>query len=102
MPQPFLRHLYTRRRFLQCTGAAGVWLAHFPRPLRLAHAAVPQSGGIARGRGYDPLGWDPMLTLSYRTHIALSDTHNHLVRYQASADTPSGTLNLIPDNVYCR
>lgn len=43
-----------------------------------------------------------MLTLSYRTHIALSDTHNHLVRYQASADTPSGTLSLIPDNVYCR
>jgi peptide/nickel transport system substrate-binding protein len=62
-------------------------------------AATPQAGGVARVRGYDPLGWDAMLSTSYRTHIAVSYTHNRLFRYKPGADVPIGKMIIEPDLV---
>jgi peptide/nickel transport system substrate-binding protein len=64
-----------------------------------AQTQAPQVGGVARVRGYDPLGWDPMLTLSYRTHIPISYTHNRLFRYKPGPDVPIGKMIIEPDLV---
>jgi peptide/nickel transport system substrate-binding protein len=65
----------------------------------MARAATPKPGGTARVRGYDPLGWDAMLSTSYRTHIAVSYTHNRLFRYKPGADVPIGKMIIEPDLV---
>ena len=95
----------SRRQMLQHMGAGG--LLALAGPLGAAAqdagapppAGAPQPGGIARIRGRDPLGWDPMLTLTNRTHIAVSFTHNRLFRYQAGPDVPIGTMVVEPDLV---
>jgi peptide/nickel transport system substrate-binding protein len=40
-----------------------------------------------------------MLTTSYRTHIAVSYTHNRLFRYKPGVDVPIGTMIVEPDLV---
>jgi hypothetical protein len=54
---------------------------------------------VARVRGYDPLGWDAILTVSYRTHIALSYTHNRLFRYRVGPEVPLGKMLIEPELV---
>ena len=91
----------SRRHFLQGTGAGGaLFLGVFSAlPTASVQAATPRPGGVARVRGYDPLGWDAMLSVSYRTHIAVSYTHNRLFRYKAGPDVPIGKMILEPDLV---
>lgn len=86
---------------MQGLGAASLLALHGPylTPSATAQNLTPQPGGIARVRGYDPLGWDPMLTVSYRTHIAISYTHNRLFRYKPGPDVPVGKMMLEPDLV---
>ncbi len=87
----------SRRHFLQgsliTVGAAG------SLPLATALADTPQTGGQARIRGWDPVGWDPFRTLSYRTHVALSFTHNRLFRYKSGPDVEIGNMVVEPDLV---
>jgi peptide/nickel transport system substrate-binding protein len=91
----------SRRHFLQGAGAGGaLFLGVFSAlPTASVQAATPRPGGIARVRGYDPLGWDAMLSTSYRTHIAVSYTHNRLFRYKPGADVSIGKMIIEPDLV---
>jgi peptide/nickel transport system substrate-binding protein len=100
-PRLFEQGVWSRRHFLQGIGVGGVLLLGLPATLRTASAQTetPQAGGVARVRGYDPLGWDPMLTTSYRTHIAVSYTHNRLFRYASGPDVPIGKMIIEPDLV---
>ncbi len=95
----FTQGVLSRRHFLQGAGASGILWLGFPGVIPVAQAAQPRPGGVARVRGYDPLGWDPMLSISYRTHIAVSFTHNRLFRYKAGPDVPIGKMIIEPDLV---
>lgn len=98
----FEQGVLSRRHFLQRAGTGGALiLGGLPGtlPTATAQAASPQPGGVARVRGYDPLGWDAMLSTSYRTHIAVSYTHNRLFRYKPGADVPIGKMIIEPDLV---
>ncbi|WP_089936959.1 ABC transporter substrate-binding protein [Candidatus Entotheonella palauensis] len=87
----------SRRHFLQgSTVALGVAST---LPLSTSLANTPQAGGTARIRGWDPVGWDPFRTWSFRTHVALSFTHNRLFRYKAGPDVEIGTMIVEPDLV---
>ena len=91
----------SRRYFLQGVGGSGllsVGLTGAAQP-RSVQAAPSQSGGVARMRARDPLGWDPMRTTTFRTHVAVSFTHNRLFRYQAGPEVPIGRMILEPDLV---
>jgi peptide/nickel transport system substrate-binding protein len=93
--------IVSRRQVLQGIGAVSLLSLGGPSAFRPAAAqtATPKPGGVARVRGYDPLGWDAMLTVSYRTHIPISYTHNRLFRYKPGADVPVGKMLLEPDLV---
>ena len=97
----FEQGVLSRRHFLHSVGVGGALALGLPgaMPIAPAQAATPKPGGVARVRGYDPLGWDAMLSVSYRTHIAVSYTHNRLFRYKAGPDVPIGTMILEPDLV---
>ncbi|ETX01219.1 MAG: hypothetical protein ETSY1_08185 [Candidatus Entotheonella factor] len=87
----------SRRHFLQ-SSAVTLGVAS-TLPLSTSLADTPQAGGKARIRGWDPVGWDPFRTLSYRTHVALSFTHNRLFRYKSGPDVEIGTMIVEPDLV---
>ncbi|ETX04340.1 MAG: hypothetical protein ETSY2_29375 [Candidatus Entotheonella gemina] len=87
----------SRRHFLQ-SSAVTLGVAS-TLPLSTSLANTPQAGGTARMRGWDPVGWDPFRTLSYRTHVALSFTHNRLFRYKSGPDVEIGTMIVEPDLV---
>ena len=96
----FEQGVVSRRHFLQRVGVGSAFvLSGLPGAMHMAQAATPKPGGIARVRGYDPLGWDAMLSTSYRTHIAVSYTHNRLFRYKPGADVPIGKMIIEPDLV---
>lgn len=97
----FDQPIVSRRYMLQGMGASGVLLLGLPQATTpvAAQTAAPKPGGVARVRGYDPLGWDPMLSVSYRTHIAVSYTHNRLFRYKAGPDVPISKMLIEPDLV---
>jgi peptide/nickel transport system substrate-binding protein len=102
MPRPrmFEQGVLSRRHFLQRVGVGSAFmLGSLPGAMPMAQAATPKPGGIVRVRGYDPLGWDAMLSTSYRTHIAVSYTHNRLFRYKPGADVPIGKMIIEPDLV---
>jgi peptide/nickel transport system substrate-binding protein len=88
-----------RRDLLKLGGAAaaaasGAVLDLGPRP---AAADTPKRGGVFRLRGEDPLGFDPQLSLSFRTMTNLSFTHSRLVKVKAGPSVRPGTLPLEPD-----
>jgi peptide/nickel transport system substrate-binding protein len=88
----------TRRELLTIGGAA--LAAAAGRDLISApatQAQTPRSGGIFRISGFDPVGFDPHLTLSYRTLTILSMTHSRLVKVKAGPSVRPGTLPLEPD-----
>ncbi len=62
-----------------------------------ARAATPKRGGVFRIAGFDPQGFDPQLTLSYRTMTILSMTHSRLVKVKAGPSVTPGTTPLEPD-----
>jgi peptide/nickel transport system substrate-binding protein len=79
-----------RRRDLLALGSltlAGTSLA--PRAL---HAQAPRRGGTLTLRLWDPPHFDPHLTVSYKTHVALSFTHSRLLRHRAGPTVTPGTF----------
>jgi hypothetical protein len=65
MPRPrmFEQGVLSRRHFLQRLGVGSAcMLGGLPGAVPMAQAATPKPGGIVRVRGYDPLGWDAMLS----------------------------------------
>jgi peptide/nickel transport system substrate-binding protein len=80
----------SRRELLKlggvATGAALV-VDHAP-----ATAQAPKRGGVFRLRGEDPIGFDPHLTLSFKTMGALSYTHSRLVKIKAGPSVAPNTL----------
>jgi peptide/nickel transport system substrate-binding protein len=91
----------SRRDLLKLGGAAFAAGAAGPaidllRP-QSAGAQAPKRGGVFRISGFDPQGFDPQLTLSYRTMTILSMTHSKLVKVKAGPSVPPGTTPLEPD-----
>jgi peptide/nickel transport system substrate-binding protein len=91
----------SRRELLKTGLAAGATLSAFPfaQPPRAwgAEAGQPRRGGLLRVRGYEPVHFDPHLTISFKTHTTLSFVYNKLVRHKVGADVPPGTFIVEPD-----
>jgi len=89
------------RETLKARLATGVMLSIWPlsRPATLWGAEVgqPKRGGILRVRGYDPVHFDPHLTISFKTQTTLSFVYSRLVRHKVGADVSPGTFTLEPD-----
>jgi peptide/nickel transport system substrate-binding protein len=90
-----------RREFLRAGLAAGVTLSALPlsSPAALWGAEVgqPKHGGILRVRGYDPIHFDPHLTLTFKTHTTLSFVYSKLLRHQIGPQVRPGTFIIEPD-----
>ena len=79
----------SRRTLLKAGLAAGMtvsaWPLSHPPVLWGAEAAQPRRGGILRVRGYDPVHFDPHLTLNFKTNNTLSFVYSKLVRHKVGA-----------------
>jgi peptide/nickel transport system substrate-binding protein len=62
-----------------------------------AAAQTPKRGGVFRIRGDDPVGFDPHLTLAFRTMTNLSLTHSRLLKVKAGPSVRAGTTPLEGD-----
>jgi peptide/nickel transport system substrate-binding protein len=82
------------RRDLLKWGGAGLAAAAVWTP---AHAQSPKRGGTLSLRLWDPPHWDPHLTISYKTHIAYSFTHNRLLKHKAGPAIQPGTFPIEGD-----
>src|SRR5919109_1500372 len=91
----------SRRELLQAGLAAGAVLSTWPlyRPSVLwgAEAGAPRRGGILRVRGWDPVHFDPHLTINNYTNYMLSFVCSRLVRHKVGADVQPGTFPVEPD-----
>jgi peptide/nickel transport system substrate-binding protein len=91
----------SRRDFLKAGLATGVmlsaWPLHSPPTLWGGEAGPPKRGGILRVRGYDPVHFDPHLTISFKTHTTLSFVYSRLVRHKVGAEVQPGTFTVEPD-----
>jgi peptide/nickel transport system substrate-binding protein len=65
-----------------------------PTPSR---AQAPKRGGTLSVRAWDPPHFDPMLTVSYKTHVALSFTHSRLLKHRAGPGVQPGTFPIEGD-----
>ncbi|HET7876109.1 MAG TPA: ABC transporter substrate-binding protein [Methylomirabilota bacterium] len=92
------RHTLTRRDLLKLGGAGFAAAAAAPHvgPNR-AWAQTPKRGGTLSLRLWDPPHWDPQLTSSYKTHVALSFTHSRLVKHKAGPGVQPGTFPIEGD-----
>src|SRR5499426_3628750 len=90
-----------RRELLQAglvtSAALSTWALSRPPALWGAATGPPKRGGILRVRGYEPVHFDPHLTISFKTHTTLSFVYNKLVRHKVGADVPPGTFIVEPD-----
>jgi peptide/nickel transport system substrate-binding protein len=62
-----------------------------------ARAQQPRRGGTLSLRTWDPPHFDPMLTISYKTHVVLSFTHSRLLKHRAGPGVAPGTFPLEGD-----
>ncbi|HEV8615186.1 MAG TPA: ABC transporter substrate-binding protein [Methylomirabilota bacterium] len=62
-----------------------------------ARAQAPKRGGTLSLRLWDPPHWDHMLTVSYKTNIPLSFTHNRLVKPKSGPSIQPGSFPLEGD-----
>ena len=85
------------RRDLLKLGGTVVAAAAMPISPEPAAAQTPKRGGVFRVRGEDPVGFDPHLTVAFKTMMSLSFTHSRLVKVRAGSAVPPGTLPLEPD-----
>ena len=60
-------------------------------------AQAPKRGGTLSVRAWDPPHFDPMLTVSYKTHVALSFTHSRLLKHRAGPGVQPGTFPIEGD-----
>jgi ABC-type transport system substrate-binding protein len=85
------------RRDLLKLGGGVAGAAAIPCTREPAAAQAPKRGGVFRLRGEDPVGFDPQLTVAFKTMMNLSFTHSRLVKVKAGSGVPPGTLPLEPD-----
>jgi peptide/nickel transport system substrate-binding protein len=87
----------SRRDLLKWGGAGLAAAATGPAIWTPARAQAPKRGGTISLRLWDPPHWDPHLTISYKTHIAYSFTHNRLLRHKVGPAVPPGTFQIEGD-----
>jgi len=87
----------TRRDLLKWSGAGLAAVATAPAAWSPARAQSPKRGGTISLRLWDPPHWDPHLTISYKTHIAYSFTHNRLLKHKAGPGIPPGSFPIEGD-----
>ena len=88
----------SRRDVLKLGGTAvAVGAARDLLAPRAVAAQAPRRGGVFRIAGFEPQGFDPQQTLSYRSLTILSMTHSRLVRVKAGPAVRPGTTPLEPD-----
>ena len=88
----------SRRDVLKLGGTAvAVGAARDLLAPRAVAAQAPRRGGVFRIAGFEPQGFDPQQTLSYRSLTVLSMTHSRLVRVKAGPAVRPGTTPLEPD-----
>jgi peptide/nickel transport system substrate-binding protein len=63
----------------------------------IARGQSPRRGGSLTLRAWDPPHFDPDLTVSFKTHIALSFTHSRLVKHKAGPAVAPGTFPIEGD-----
>ena len=85
---------FTRRDLLRLGGLTLAGTTVAPRPAR---AQTPKRGGTLSLRLWDPPHWDKDLTVSYKTHIALTFTHNRLLKHKAGPSVQPGTFPIEGD-----
>ncbi len=73
----------SRRELLKWGGAGLAAAAAAPALWSPARAQAPKRGGTLSLRLWDPPHFDPHLTVSYKTHIALTFTHGRLLKHKA-------------------
>ena len=83
------------RRHVLGVGGTALATAAFPRPG--AAAQRPRRGGTVTIRAWDPPHFDPVLTISYKTHVVTSFTHSRLVRHRAGPGVKPGSFPLEGD-----
>ena len=88
-----VRRALTRREVL-IAGAATAAGAMLPAP---APAQMPRRGGTFRIGLGDPPHFDPHLTLSWATMVALSFTHSRLLKHKAGPGVTPGTFPIEGD-----
>jgi len=84
------------RRDLLKLGASGLAVGVGASPVS-APAQTPRRGGTLTLRGWDPPHFDPVLTISYKTHVLTSFTHSRLLRHRAGPGVKPGTFPLEGD-----
>jgi peptide/nickel transport system substrate-binding protein len=91
----------SRRDLLKAGLAAGAalstWSLKGPPALCGEEAGSPKRGGILRVRGYDPVHFDPHLSINVRTQSTLSFVYSKLVRHKVGAAIRPGTFIVEPD-----
>ena len=91
----------SRRELLKSGLAAGAalsaWPLADPSVVWGAEVGPPRRGGILRVRGYDPVHFDPHLTINFKTNNTLSFVYGKLVRHKVGGDVRPGTFIVEPD-----
>jgi peptide/nickel transport system substrate-binding protein len=62
-----------------------------------ARPQTPKRGGTLALRGTDPPHFDPMQTVSFKTHTAVAFTHSRLVKHKAGPGVAPGTFPIEGD-----
>jgi peptide/nickel transport system substrate-binding protein len=84
----------TRRDLLKLGGVTLAGAAVAPPSAR---GQTPRRGGTLTVRVWDPPHFDPMLTVSFKTHVALSFTHSRLLKHRAGPGVAPGTFPIEGD-----
>jgi peptide/nickel transport system substrate-binding protein len=91
----------SRRQLLKAGMAAGAalsaWPLSGPSALWGEEAGPPKRGGTLRVRGYDPVHFDPHLTINFKTNNTLSFVYSKLVRHKVGGEIRPGTFIVEPD-----
>jgi peptide/nickel transport system substrate-binding protein len=83
------------RRAALALGGAALASAALPQPPAVAQA--PRRGGTLTIRAWDPPHFDPVLTISYKTHVLTSFTHSRLVRHRPGPGVKPGSFAIEGD-----
>jgi peptide/nickel transport system substrate-binding protein len=91
----------SRRDLLKAGLAVGAalstWPLNGPSALGGEAGGPPKRGGTLRVRGYDPVHFDPHLTINFKTNNTLSFVYSKLVRHKVGAEIRPGTFVVEPD-----